>query len=201
MLLAVEDPLSEAVARRVLGAVFVHSSIALCLGLKGKGYLKKKAENLNKAAKGSPVFLLADQDSPKSCPADLIRSWLRSPRHPNLFFRVAVMEVESWVMADRESFANFLSIPRERIPSDTDAILQPKEFLVSLARRSKSRRLREDLIPAPGATSIVGPAYNPQLTFYVKQLWNPEAAATVSGSLRRAIQRLGELSAVTIHPA
>ena len=56
-------------------------------------------------------------------------------------FRAAVMEVESWVMADRAGFAAFLSIPLHHIPSPTDDILNPKEFLVSLAKRSQKKRV------------------------------------------------------------
>lgn len=192
MLVAIEDALSEAVVRKTFAAVYEESPITLFLGLRGNSYLRKKADSFNQTSKGSPVFLLTDQDDSNSCPPSLIESWLKGPRHPNFLFRVAVMEVESWVMADRESFAKFLSIPQERIPINTDSIPRPKEFLVSLARLSSSSRLREDLVPMPGATSKVGPAYNPQLTAYVARSWNPEAAAVVSGSLRRTLRRLRE---------
>jgi hypothetical protein len=192
MLLAVEDPLSEVVARKLLAATCPEDPVSLVLGLKGKGYLRNKAESLNRAAKGSPVFLLADLDSPRLCPSDLIRSWLKSPLHPSFFFRVAVMEVESWIMADRRSFAEFLAIPEERIPLSTDSIPNTKEFLISLARLSRSSRMRDDLVPTPGGTRRVGPAYNPRLASYVVKIWNPVAAAAVSGSLRRTMDRLGE---------
>ena len=193
MLLAVEDQLSEAVARKVLASVSPQVAVSLCLGLKGKDYLRQKAENLNQASKGSPVFLLTDLDSPKDCPAGLIKAWLRNAKQPNFLFRVAVMEVESWIMADRESFAQFLSVPPERVPLATDSIPRPKEFLVSLARQSRSSRLRADLVPAPGGTNKVGPAYNLQLASFVTKNWSPESAAMVSDSLRRALVRLREL--------
>lgn len=192
MLLAVEDPLSEAVARKILATVSPRREVSLCLGLKGKDYLRQKAENLNQASKGSPVFLLTDLDNPKDCPAGLIKTWLKSAKQPNLLFRVAVMEVESWIMADGEAFADFLSVPSERVPFDTDSIPRPKEFLISLARQSRSSRLRGDLVPAPGGTNKVGPAYNPRLASFVTQAWSPESAAKVSHSLRRALNRLRE---------
>jgi hypothetical protein len=195
MLLAVEDPLSEAVVRKIFAVTCSRSSITQMLPVRGSSYLKEKAESLNKAARGFPVFLLADQDDPRTCPAGLIASCLKSPQHPSFLFRVAVMAVESWVMADRKAFSRFLSIPLERVPGDTDAVLRPKELLISLARLSKSSRLREDLVPAPGGTSKVGPAYNARLTDFVRGSWNPEAAAEVSESLRRALSRLKELDA------
>ena len=106
------------------------------------------------------------------------------------FLRVAVMEVESWVMADRRGFADFLSIPLNRIPEDTDVILQPKEFLVSLARLSRKTRLRQEIVPLPGATSKVGPGYNSRLGEFVHSRWSVNRAASVSVSLQRTLAQL-----------
>lgn len=192
MLLAVEDSLSEAVTRKIFAVVVPHRRITLCLGLKGKSYLAKKADNLNQAAKGSPIFLLADLDDSRLCPVRLIESWLKGPRHPNFLFRIAVMEIESWLMADREALAKFLLVPLAKVPTDPDAVPNPKEFLVSLARHSRSSRLRQDLVPAPGGTSKVGPGYNLQFTSFVKTSWQPEAAASSSPSLQRTLRRLRE---------
>lgn len=109
---------------------------------------------------------------------------------PSFFLRIAVMEVESWIMADRKGAANFLSIPLNRIPLDTDALLHPKEFLVSLARSSNKARLRADLVPRPGATSKVGPGYNLRLGEFVRLHWSVERASQVSNSLKRTMARL-----------
>ena len=79
------------------------------------------------------MLVLVDLDRPEPCPADLIESILPAPRASKLLFRVAVMEVESWVMADRVAFARFLSVPLHRIPDEPDTILQPKEAIVSIA--------------------------------------------------------------------
>jgi hypothetical protein len=124
------------------GAQHLGIDISQRLGLKGKGYLQSKAPSLNQTAKGFPVFMLTDQDAPGQCPPQLVQTWTKGERNVEFFLRVAVMEVESWVMADRKGFADFLSIPLNRIPEDTDVIPQPKEFLVSLARLSKKTRLR-----------------------------------------------------------
>ena len=127
-ILAVEDQLSEAVSLRILE----HHGLGVnqVLGLKGKGYLQKCAPRLNQVAKALPVFMLTDLDSPNQCAPELIRSWIKGEKHPRFFLRVAVMEVESWIMADRKGLAEFLSIPAHRIPQDTDAIPMAKEFLV-----------------------------------------------------------------------
>ena len=169
-ILAVEDALGEAVSTRILTSLGI--VVSLRLGLKGKNYLQSKAHSLNQTAKGFAVFMLTDQDSPHPCPPQLIQSWLRGTLHPHFFLRIAVMEVESWIMADRRGIANFLSIPLSRIPADTDAIPKPKEFLVSLARLSRKTQLRADIVPKPGATSKVGPGYNSRIGEFVRTHWN-----------------------------
>ena len=192
-IIAVEDKLSEAVSTKILEDLGI--DVIQCLGLRGKGYFQRKAQSLNQTAKGFPVFMLTDQDSPNQCPPQLIQSWLQGEQNPNLFLRVAVMEVESWVMADRKGFANFLSIPLHRVPQDTDAIPQSKEFLVSLGRLSRRTSLREDIVPTPGSTSKVGPGYNSRLVEFVYDHWSIKLAASVSLSLKRTLARLNSFDA------
>lgn len=189
VILAVEDVLSEAVGKRILATMGI--TISQELGFKGKQYLQQKAQNLNQAAKGLDVFMLVDQDSGDACPPEMSPTWIKGPRHPRFFLRVAVMEVESWIMADQKGIARFLSVPLSSIPVDTDALSHPKEFLVSLARRSNKRRLRAELIPSPGATSKVGPGYNLRLEEFVRLHWDIERAGKVSRSLQRTLTRLG----------
>ena len=188
IILAVEDVLGEAVSIRILTSLGI--AVSQRLGLKGKGYLQNKADSLNRTARGFPVFMLADQDTPNPCPPQLIQSWIKGIPHPHFFLRVAVMEVESWIMADRRGVADLLAIPLSRIPHDTDTIPHPKEFLVALARRSRKTGLREELVPRPGATSTVGPAYNSRLGEFVRSDWNIRRASAASNSLKRTLDRL-----------
>ena len=167
VILAVEDRLSDAVATKILGKFGVE--IVERIGSQGKSHLERKTPEFNRAANSLTVFMLTDLDTPRECPPGLIRSWIKGPINPRFFFRVAVMEVESWVMADRMGFAAFLSIPLHRIPSPTDNILNPKEFLLSLARRSKKKTVREALVPAQGATLSVGNEYNTLLSEFVRE--------------------------------
>ncbi|MGC8491145.1 MAG: hypothetical protein ACP5SH_05340 [Syntrophobacteraceae bacterium] len=187
-ILAVEDQLSEAVSRRILDVCGIE--VSQVLGLRGKGYLEKSANGLNQAAKALPIFMLTDLDSPNQCPPGLVRAWIKGEKHSKFFLRVAVMEVESWIMADRAGLAQFLSIPVHRIPQDTDAIPYAKEFPVSLARLSRKTRLREDIVPQPGSTSKVGPLYNSSLAGFVSSSWNFRLAAHASVSLKRTLDRL-----------
>lgn len=190
VILAVEDELSESISTQILG----HFDIEIWYTIRGKGNvaLRQKAPELNRSTNGAAIFLLTDLDTPRECPPGLIRSWIRGSLNPKFFFRVAVMEVESWVMADRMGFADFLSIPLHRIPSPTDDILNPKEFLLSLARRSKKKTVREALVPAQGTTFSVGNEYNTLLSEFVREHWDLERAATASPSLKRTLDRLAE---------
>ena len=190
VILAVEDRLSDAMATKILEKFDVE--IVKRIGYQGKSDLERKTFELNRSANGITVFMLTDLDSPQDCPPRLIQSWIKGTLSPGFFFRVAVMEVESWIMADRIGFADFLSIPPHRIPSPTDDILNPKEFLVSLARRSRKKAIREGLVPMSGANISVGIEYNALLSEFVREHWNLERAATVSPSLKRTLDRLSQ---------
>lgn len=192
MILAVEDRLSEAVSIKLLTSFDI--PVSQVLGLQGQDYLKRKAPNLNLTAKGFPVFMLTDQDNPERCPPRLLKSWLSGPQHPDFLLRVAVMEVESWVLADRGGVATLLSIPLHRIPEKTDEIPHPKEFLVALARLSRRTDVREELVPRSGATSKVGPGYNLRLGEFVQTRWNIQRASAASASLRRTVARLKDFA-------
>ena len=190
VILAVEDELSEAISTKILKSFGIEIMIVLREG--GNAYLRQKAPELNRSANGVDIFLLTDLDSPEDCPPGLIHSWIKGPLNPRFLFRVAVMEVESWLMADREAVAKFLSIPVNRIPLSIDDIPEPKEFLVSLARKSKKRRLRDELVPKPRAKIPVGYGYKTRLIQFVRDHWDLERAATVSPNLKRTLDRISQ---------
>jgi len=191
ILLAVEDVLSEAAARQLLLQSGRRFRVEQCLGLRGVDQLRKNIQRYNEAARRLPILVLADLDTPEPCPPEKIRIWLGShTRRPNLLLRFAAMEVESWLLAHCEGLADFLKISSQRIPRDPDAVPQPKEQVVSLARRSRSRHIREDVAPPAGSHRAVGPDYNTRLVQFVNQHWDARLASQRSSSLRRALDRL-----------
>ncbi len=181
--LAVEDDLSEAVLRRILQTRY---DVGVCYKRGGFGYLKKTIHGFNNASKGMPHIVLTDLDR-RECAPTLIEDWLPVPTHHNLLFRVAVREVESWVLADRDRFAKFLGIRKTLVPVNVDAIDDPKKCLINLARKSK-RNLREDIVPTEGSTAKQGPDYNGRLISFVKEFWDPCEAMRNSPSLARTIR-------------
>lgn len=188
--LAVEDVLSEGVLIRMLAEVRGDLTVAAPLGFKGNTYLQRIVRGLNKASKGSGFIMLTDQDDPAVCPITLVNNWLGGDeRNPNFLFRVAVMEVEAWLLADREEISRFLGVPLARLPQNADTIPNPKQFLVNLARSSNRSNIREDLTPRPGGTAIVGPNYNGRLVEFIQNNWSCKRARDHSDSLARAVRR------------
>lgn len=52
-------------------------------------------------------------------------------------FRIAVREVEAWLLADAEQAAGFLAVPLARIPAEPETLPDPKATLIALAGRSR----------------------------------------------------------------
>lgn len=190
MIVAVEDALSEAVVRRMVAEVRPDLTIYHVMRKNGLGYIRANVRKWNVTANKVPVFVLVDLDRPDPCPADLISELLPVPHGSYLLFRVAVMEIESWLLADAEGLAQFLAVSRDDVPNDPDALEQPKEFIVSLAAKSKRRDIRADLVPSSGDTRKVGAAFNPRLIAFIANDWSLERATTASPSLRKAVERL-----------
>jgi hypothetical protein len=187
--LAVEDALSEAVLKEMLRQSQRPFSIGTCLNRGGYGYIKKIIPGLNNAAKGMPYFVLTDLDNAE-CPLSLISSWLTHQKHPNLIFRIAVKEVEAWLLADRDAFSNFLGISTDLIPENVDLIGDPKQFLINLARKSRNRTLRDAIVPLPNSTAKIGRDYNGQLVQFINQKWKVELAKVHSQSLEKAVNAI-----------
>lgn len=186
--IVVEDYLSEVALRRVLAGSSVGYIVGTCYSGRGYGNIRQKMSAFNNAAKGMPYVVLVDLVA--GCAPMQIRQWLPIPKHPNLLCRVAVREIESWLLADRSGLASFLGIARKLVPSNPDEIPDPKECLVNLAKRSRKRDLREALAPKPNSTAKVGPDYNGQVAYFVANRWDIAEAAKNSDSLRRAVHAI-----------
>jgi hypothetical protein len=148
----------------------------------GKDALKRNLSGYNTAARFSCWLVLRDLDHDGECGPELRRQLLPTP---SKFMRlhVAVRAVEAWILADAEGFSAYFSVPRSRVPANPEALDDPKSTLVSLARRSRRRFIREALPPAEGTTARIGPGYVAVLTEFVREKWRPEAAERRSDSL------------------
>jgi hypothetical protein len=187
--LVVEDVLTEAVMRRLLAEAPNEYDIFQVLGKVGSSYIRTKFSSFNQAAKGIPIIVVIDLNS-TPCPPELKDELAPRGLSTNLLLLIAVREIESWLLADRESIARFLAVSPNRLPAASEALDNPKETLVKLARRSRRKAIKEDVAPAPGSTARVGPDYNGTLSRFVYERWRPDIAAEKSPSLRRAIDLL-----------
>lgn len=195
VIIAVEDSLSEAVLRTILEQSNRTFTVVNCLGRTGSGYLKKKLEGFNNAAKGIPFIILTDLDQTECAPL-LFTSWFNFQKNDNLLFRIAVREVESWVMAHQAAFSSFFGISGIKIPGNTDAVDDPKRYLINLASKSKKRILRESIVPRPGSTARIGPDYNGVLIEFVQSRWKVKEALKHSPSLKKAFSAINNFKPV-----
>ena len=196
--LVVEDDLSDALLRKILKESHNDFAVGASYGKRGYGYIQQKVQAFNIAAKGTPFLVLSDLEA--ECAPAQVRAWLPIPKHHNLLFRIAVREIEAWLLADRAGFASFLSVRTELIPKNTDAIPKPKRLLIGLAKRSRKRSLREAIVPRPGTTAKVGPDYNGQLSSFVSSAWDIREALVHSESLRKAVKALNEFQPIWTSP-
>jgi len=187
--IATEDALSEAVVEKILNHAPVEFNVVWKQRKQGFGYLKKKIRTFNTIAYTYPVFLLTDLDH-RLCASELKESWLSVPQNPGFLFRVAVREVESWLLADRLAVSRFLNISFSACPHSPDDIIDPKQVLLSLAKKSKRREIKQDMLPAKGSLSPVGLGYNARLFDFVWNYWDVDRAVVRSDSLNRAWKRV-----------
>lgn len=190
---AVEGSVDEVLVKRLISeAGGIPGEV---YGKNGKLPLRARINAYNSAARYRPWVVLVDLNHEHNCAPDLCRAWLPT-RSPKLCFRVAVREVEAWLLADREHIANFLSIAQSRVPINPESEENPKQALVNLAAHSRRRNIREDMVPRPGSRREVGPAYTSRLIEFISAsagAWRPDIASTYSQSLKRCIECLKRL--------
>ena len=201
--IAVEDRLSETILRVLLASAKGRPKIGRSWPIKkgyqklegpsGYGYIRKNLKAFNAVAAERPFVALIDADN-RPCPSETIAHWLENEeQHQNLVVRVAIREIEAWLLADRHGLSSFLAVSESWIPLNTARIRDPKRYISRLAARSKRKVIREDLARAPGTRSKTGPYFTQSLQFFAKDQWDIDAACAHSDSLRRARHALDRL--------
>jgi len=183
----VEGDTDVPIARNLLGLVGL--DVGTVYGLRGKHWLDQRLRAYNHAARFDRWFVLRDLNGDAPCAPQLLQNLLPAPT-VGMCFRIAIRASEAWLLADRERISEFLSVPAGRIPGNPDNLQDPKREVVDLSRRSRRRAIREDMVPAPGTSSRVGPAYTARIIEFATTLWRPRVAAANSTSLSRCIAAL-----------
>ena len=184
---AVEGDSEVPIIDRILDLVGIERGVVY--GLKGKDFLDNRLLNYNQAARHSGWLILRDLDHDAGCAPALIEGLLPS-RSSGMLLRVPVRAVEAWLLADRERVAEFLGVRQHLVPVNPEQEEDPKGFVVSLARRSRRRDVREDMVPQRGTSSRVGPGYSARIMEFAGGRWRPRVAARRSPSLAACIAAL-----------
>jgi len=198
---AVEDQLSRSVAERLISDIIGSSVEATQLGKKvgGFAFIKKNLSKYTELSQRDGVIVLTDLDD-SQCAPELRAKWFRSqgigePLPTGMVFCIAVREIETWLLSDRENVAGLLGISAARIDRNVEEnIANPKEYLLTLVRNSRKHEIRRQLLPAARSQARVGLSYNYTLSDFARTRWNPSAAAETCVSLRRAITRIDDLA-------
>ncbi len=187
---AVEGPLDQTVFNRLVahvgavpGTVHVRN---------GKRALLDRLHGYNNAARRWPWLVLIDLDNDADCAPAFRRTHLPETSE-FMCFRVAVRQIEAWLLGDRERLAGYLSVTASRFPVSPEALENPKRTLVGLARQSRRRATRELMVPTPTSGRKVGPGYTSELIGFVTDRengWRPDVASRASPSLARCIECL-----------
>lgn len=188
LLVAAEDDLSCAVLRKLVTASG-RFAVSREINTHGNDQLQKSIKKFKSASHVLPHIVLTDLDL-YPCPPALIEGWSATSLPSRLMFCIAVREVEAWLLADRHGIAIFLQVALNKIPQAPEAEVDPKRALLNLARKSRSRRLAQELVPENGSVARIGPLYNARLSEFVNESWNIERACELAPSLARAVIRL-----------
>jgi len=185
--IATEDQLSEAMALRLISEIPTPHHVTFTLGQRGNGYLRSKMHNWYQMAQQQVMVVLTDLDR-ANCLVEFREQWLVAEPPQNLLLRIAVPEVESWVLADHVALRALLGT-KGVLPTTPDDLPNPKQLLLKLAK-SAPKQIRADLLKTIDGNLAQGLGYNARLSAWVNSEWSPQRAAERSPSLARARLRL-----------
>lgn len=185
----VEGTVDFAVAQRLLARV--DATATLAADFRGKQPILEKLNGYVIASRHQPWFVLIDLDD-DDCATALISPWLPLDSG-QIAVRVAVREIEAWLLADSE-FARVLRVPTNTLPVAPDDVSTPKRVVVELVRsHCQTKRIRSAVLPTRGSGSI-GTGYKALLIDFIREHWDPDRAAERSESLRRCLTALERLT-------
>lgn len=205
--IAGEDEMTCQVIFRLLGLYAGKALGATLVTLPARGgQLKSKLPSLVELArKNAIVVVLLDLDN-DYCPPLLKQKLLSSCGElpDTFFFNIAVDEVEAWLFADRQNFAEFFCVKSELLPESCQTKLGGPRWVTELcvdyksslllthkvAVESTDERIRKGVGVMDPMEKCKGAEYNGIMTEFVKYHWDPENARMCSTSLDRFVKRI-----------
>ena len=198
---AVEGIVDEALLKRVCNSL--GTDIAYVYGKGGKSSVIRNLQGYNHSARFRHWVILLDLDRDAGCAPDAVNGWLPAPA-PLMRLRVAVRELEAWLLADPERLSGFLGVSSQIMPGNPDNLPDPKLAIVNLARASNRRAVKEDIVPSLRSGHSEGPAYASRMIEFISDVhngWRPEVAAINSDSFRRCRSAILNLMQQPFPPA
>jgi hypothetical protein len=189
-----EDLLTQAVLHKCISEVLPAYSVARTDVKGGRGNVQRELGAYATLAQVMPVFIGVDLDN-DDCAPTLLGGWGRLPPQEEFLLRVAVREIEAWVLADEKRVASFIGAAPNDVPKRPDELADPKRSLLELARAHAGSELKSDLVPRnyDALYPRIGRAYNLRLCEFVAKKWRPHVARKKSPSLERALVALEKL--------
>ncbi len=186
----VEDDLGRAVLNRVFrefrSAIEPRSFVVAA----GKSRIDNRLASYNRAARSLPHIVLRDLDHDSECAPELIPRLFPSGVSRYMLTCIAVREVEAWLLADRRNCARFLGVRMNDIPYNPEHLEDPKRMIIALARKSRSKDIRDAIPPRPGSTAAKGRGYNGELGRFIMTMWDIGEAAENAPSFARLVRKL-----------
>lgn len=188
--LLVEGVTDEIFLRKVLSDL--HIGVRAVYGKRGCAYIIEKGSGFAARGEYSGIIILADLcDVHRGCPL-LARRRIAEQVPELCLLRFAVCELESWLLASRVGLSQYFGISAQLVPATPDELLDPKQVLVNLARRSRRRRIREMFVPPHGTSSDVGRGYVEGISEFMSNHWDMYEARASSPSFERFVVRVRE---------
>ena len=186
-ILYAEDELGICLLSRLVSEFAPKLSITIAQQKRGVHGLNAEIPRACRTANcGYSVFFLADLDR-VACATKYFAQLKANCDSPYFIYRLAKREAEAWLLADRRGLAEALRVLVKHIPAKPEEIQDPKEVLLAIVRKSKSRQIKEAVLPEKNSGYKTGRGYNIVLKDFIASQWNVSAARLVSPSLDRAI--------------
>ena len=198
---AVEDDPSEAVAIKLINQEKNNNCKVRELGGSGRGYpsIFKRLDEYNETSKdsGEPVIIFIDLDNIRCAPrllGNLQKSHpIKDRQPPNKFqIRIAVREVESWLLADKQGMETYFGISQNAIHPSPEKLRDPKQELLNLIKGKAKAKFKRAMLPKGKGT--IGTGYNDYLVDFINTVWDSTRACANADSLVRAIKRIKQLT-------
>ena len=197
---AVEDDPLEAVAIKLIKQEKGNCDVRELGGSgRGCGPIFKRLDEYNETSKksGEPVIVFIDLDSTLCAPRlldNLQKSHpIKDRQPPNKFqIRIAVREVESWLLADKEGLETYFGISQKAIHPSPERLRDPKQELLNLIKGKAKAKFKRAMLPKGKGT--IGTGYNDYLVDFINTVWDSTRACANADSLVRAIKRIKQLT-------